>query len=84
MTAEAPANFSRTEGRPGLTRRRLIAGLGFAGAGALVLPATGAYAARMIEMGFRLVTLNNDSGLMARAAREQIAAARKAAGEITS
>ena len=46
MTAEAPANFSRTEGRPGLTRRRLIAGLGFAGAGALVLPATGAYAAR--------------------------------------
>ncbi len=46
MTAEAPANFSRTERRPGLTRRRLIAGLGFAGAGALVLPATGAYAAR--------------------------------------
>ena len=46
MTAETPANFSRTQRRPGLTRRRLIAGLGFAGAGALVLPATGAYAAR--------------------------------------
>src|SRR6266568_1741265 len=35
--------------------------------------ATGAYAARMIAMGFHLVTLFNDSGLMARAARGEIA-----------
>jgi 4-hydroxy-2-oxoheptanedioate aldolase len=40
---------------------------------------TGTYAARMVDMGFRLVTLANDSGLMARAARAEIAAARKAA-----
>jgi 4-hydroxy-2-oxoheptanedioate aldolase len=44
--------------------------------------ATGAYAARMIGMGFRFVTLGNDSGLMARAAREQIAITRKNAGEV--
>ena len=47
MTAATPANFSRTERRPGLTRRGLIKrASAFAGAGALVLPATGAYAAR--------------------------------------
>jgi 4-hydroxy-2-oxoheptanedioate aldolase len=40
---------------------------------------TGTYAARMVDMGFRLVTLANDSGLMARAARAEITAARKAA-----
>ena len=40
-----------------------------------------AYAARMIKMGFRLTTIANDSGLMARAAREAITATRKAAGE---
>jgi 4-hydroxy-2-oxoheptanedioate aldolase len=40
---------------------------------------TGTYAARMVDMGFRLVTLGNDSGLMARAARAEIAATRKAA-----
>jgi 4-hydroxy-2-oxoheptanedioate aldolase len=39
---------------------------------------TGTYAARMVDMGFRLVTLANDSGLMARAARAEIAATRKA------
>jgi len=46
--------------------------------------ATGAYAARMIAMGFRFVTLANDSGLMARAAREQIAVTRKTAGDIAT
>ena len=46
--------------------------------------ATGAYAARMIAMGFRFVTLGNDSGLMARAARAEIAVARKNAGAIAS
>ena len=35
------------------------------------------YAARMIGMGFRFVTLANDSGLMARAARAEIAITRK-------
>src|SRR5882762_7330073 len=46
--------------------------------------ATGAYAVRMIAMGFRFVTLANDSGLMARAAREQIAITRKNAGDVAS
>jgi 4-hydroxy-2-oxoheptanedioate aldolase len=46
--------------------------------------ATGAYAARMIALGFRLVTLFNDSGLMARAARAEIATTRKTAGDIAS
>jgi 4-hydroxy-2-oxoheptanedioate aldolase len=46
--------------------------------------ATGAYAARMIAMGFRFVTLFNDSGLMARAARAEIAITRKTAGEVAS
>ncbi|HEY1796999.1 MAG TPA: aldolase/citrate lyase family protein [Stellaceae bacterium] len=34
---------------------------------------TPAYAARMIKMGFRLTTIANDSGLMAKAAREAVA-----------
>jgi 4-hydroxy-2-oxoheptanedioate aldolase len=46
--------------------------------------ATGAYAARMIAMGFRFVTLANDSVLMARAAREQIAITRKNAGDVAT
>jgi 4-hydroxy-2-oxoheptanedioate aldolase len=46
--------------------------------------ATGAYAAKMIGMGFRLVTIANDSGLMAKAAKEQVGIARKAAGEVAS
>jgi 4-hydroxy-2-oxoheptanedioate aldolase len=46
--------------------------------------ATGAYAVRMIAMGFRLVTLANDSALMARAAREQIAITRKGAGDVAT
>jgi 4-hydroxy-2-oxoheptanedioate aldolase len=33
-----------------------------------------AYASRMIQMGFRLTTIANDSGLMAKAAREAVAA----------
>jgi 4-hydroxy-2-oxoheptanedioate aldolase len=42
---------------------------------------TAAYAARMIQMGFQLTTIANDSGLMARAAREAVTATRKAAGD---
>src|SRR6201986_2421287 len=45
---------------------------------------TAAYAARMIGMGFRFVTIANDSGLMARAAREAVTATRKAAGDVAS
>ena len=41
-----------------------------------------AYAARMIGMGFRFVTIANDSGLMAKAAREAVQAVRKTAGEV--
>ena len=52
------------------SRRGIIAG---------VHNATPAYAARMIGMGFRFVTISNDSGLMARAAREAVKAARAGA-----
>jgi len=45
---------------------------------------TAAYAARMIQMGFQLATIANDSGLMARAAREAVTATRKAAGAAAS
>jgi len=37
---------------------------------------TGAYARKMIDMGFKLVTIANDSGLMVMGARAQIAAVR--------
>ena len=43
--------------------------------------ATGAYAARMVAMGFQLCTIANDSGLMARAAREAIGVFRRDAGD---
>ena len=42
------------------------------------------YAARMIGMGFRFVTIANDSGLMARMARSEVAATRKAAGDVAA
>ena len=45
---------------------------------------TSAYAARMIGMGFRFVTIANDSGLMARMSRAEVAATRKAAGDVAS
>jgi len=45
---------------------------------------TPAYAARMIKMGFQFVTIANDSGLMARAAREAVTATRKAAGDVAT
>ena len=38
------------------------------------------YAARMINMGFQLVTIANDSGLMAQAAKAAVAQARKEGG----
>jgi 4-hydroxy-2-oxoheptanedioate aldolase len=40
-----------------------------------------AYAARMIRMGFRLTTIANDSGLMAKAAREAVAGVWREVGE---
>jgi 2-keto-3-deoxy-L-rhamnonate aldolase RhmA len=40
-----------------------------------------AYAARMIRMGFRLTTVANDSGLMAKAAREAVAGVWREVGE---
>jgi 4-hydroxy-2-oxoheptanedioate aldolase len=45
---------------------------------------TAAYAARMIQMGFQFTTIANDSGLMARAAREAVTATRKAAGDLAN
>jgi hypothetical protein len=38
----------------------------------------------MAGMGFRLLTISTDSGLMARASREQVAIARKNAGDVAS
>jgi len=63
---------------------KLIKATGRRGQFAGIHNATGAYAARMIGMGFRFVTLANDSALMARAAREQIAITRKSAGDIAT
>ena len=40
-----------------------------------------AYAARMIRMGFRLTTIANDSGLMAKAARDAVAGVWREVGE---
>jgi 4-hydroxy-2-oxoheptanedioate aldolase len=40
-----------------------------------------AYAARMIGLGFQLVTINNDSGLMLQAARGAVKTCREAAGK---
>lgn len=59
---------------------RLIAETGKRKIAAGVHNATPAYAARMIGMGFRLVTIANDSGLMFRAAQGAVAAVREAAG----
>jgi 4-hydroxy-2-oxoheptanedioate aldolase len=61
---------------------KLVAATAKRGQFAGIHNATGTYAARMIGMGFRLVTIANDSGLMAKAAREQIAITRKEAGEV--
>ena len=63
---------------------KLVEATGKRGQFAGIHNATGAYAARMIGMGFRFVTVLNDSGLMARAARAEIAIARKNAGEVAS
>jgi 4-hydroxy-2-oxoheptanedioate aldolase len=63
---------------------KLIQATGKRGLYAGIHNATGAYAARMIGMGFRLVTILNDSGLMARGARAEIAIARKNAGEVAN
>jgi len=63
---------------------KLIEATGKRGRFAGIHNATGAYAARMIAMGFRFVTLLNDSGLMARAARGEIAVVRNNAGDVAS
>ena len=63
---------------------KLVAATAKRGQFAGIHNATGTYAARMIAMGFRLVTIANDSRLMATAAREQIAITRKEAGEVAN
>src|SRR5882672_7722295 len=45
---------------------------------------TAGYAARAIGMGFRFVTIANDSGLMAKAAREAVNQTRKEAGAVAA
>jgi 4-hydroxy-2-oxoheptanedioate aldolase len=63
---------------------RLIRETGKRGILAGMHTGSAAYAARAIGMGFRLVTVSNDSSLMARAAAEAVQALRKAAGDIAS
>jgi 4-hydroxy-2-oxoheptanedioate aldolase len=63
---------------------KLVKATGKRGQFAGIHNATGTYAARMIDMGFRFVTLANDSGLMQRAARAEIATARKNAGAVAA
>jgi 4-hydroxy-2-oxoheptanedioate aldolase len=57
--------------------RRLIAACKKRGIYPGIHTGRGAYAARMIKMGFRLTTIANDSGLMAMAAKAEITAARE-------
>jgi 4-hydroxy-2-oxoheptanedioate aldolase len=56
---------------------KLIAACGQRGLYAGIHTASAAYAARAIGMGFRLVTVMNDSGLMAMAARAAVAEVRR-------
>jgi 4-hydroxy-2-oxoheptanedioate aldolase len=56
-------------------KRNLFAGIHNGSAG---------YAARAIGMGFRFVTIANDSGLMAKAAREAVNQTRKEAGAVAA
>jgi 4-hydroxy-2-oxoheptanedioate aldolase len=75
LDREEPQIFTIYEKILAATKKRNL----FAG----IHNSTGAYAARMIAMGFRFVTLANDSGLMARAAKLEIDVTRKTAGDIT-
>jgi len=61
---------------------RLIAACNKRGLYAGMSTGSGAYAARMIKMGFRLVTIMNDCGLMTMAAKTEIAATRSGSGGI--
>ena len=55
---------------------RLVRAARDRGLGAGIHCATGLYARRMLDMGFTFATPNNDSGLMALKARQEVAAAR--------
>jgi 4-hydroxy-2-oxoheptanedioate aldolase len=61
---------------------RLIAETGKRGLQAGIHCGTAEYAVRMLKMGFRLVTVTNDAGLMAKAARQAVADVWKDAGEL--
>jgi 4-hydroxy-2-oxoheptanedioate aldolase len=60
---------------------RLIAECGKRGIHAGIHCGSPEYAARMIQMGFRLTTIANDAGLMAKAALEAVATVWKVAGD---
>ena len=60
--------------------RKIVAGCAKRGLYAGIHCGSGAYAARMFRMGFRLATIMNDSNLMAEAARHHIGVARKESG----
>jgi 4-hydroxy-2-oxoheptanedioate aldolase len=60
--------------------QRLLRETGRRGISAGIHNNTPAYAARMLEMGFRFVTLNTDAGLLAQAARQVVAGLRGSEG----
>jgi len=63
---------------------KLVAETGKRGQFAGIHNGTASYAARAIGMGFRLITVNNDSGLLAKAARDAVQQTRKEAGAIAA
>jgi 4-hydroxy-2-oxoheptanedioate aldolase len=64
--------------------QRIIDGTARRGLFAALHCATAAYAARAIGMGFRLVTIMNDSGLMLNAARAAVQHVRSEAGAVAA
>jgi 2-keto-3-deoxy-L-rhamnonate aldolase RhmA len=77
-----PPVLDREEPRILAIYDRLLAETGRRGLFAGLHNGSAAYAARMIGRGFRFVTVANDAGLLARAARDAVGATRRAAGEI--
>jgi len=71
-----PPRLDREEPEVMKIYERILAATGKRGIAAGIHTGSGAYAARMIKMGFKLTTIMNDSGLLLTAARAAVAAAR--------
>lgn len=75
-----PATFDREEPVILEIYHELVAQTARRGLVAAMHNSSPAYAARMIEMGFRLITVANDMALLGNSSRETVLATRKAAG----